>query len=31
MPRFAVVIEMDDLQRPRQHIRACSALKFRKV
>nr|DAN06075.1 MAG TPA: hypothetical protein [Caudoviricetes sp.] len=31
MPRLAVVVQADDLQRPRQHIRACSALKFRQI
>ncbi|MBS5835208.1 MAG: hypothetical protein KIC74_00025 [Neisseria sp.] len=28
MTRLAVIVQADDLQRPRQHIRACSALKF---
>nr|DAX35298.1 MAG TPA: hypothetical protein [Caudoviricetes sp.] len=29
MPRLTVVIKADDLQRPRQHIRACTTLQFR--
>lgn len=29
MPRFAVIVQADDLQRPGQYIRACTALKFR--
>lgn len=29
MPRFAVIVQADDLQRPGQHICACTALKFR--
>nr|DAS50334.1 MAG TPA: hypothetical protein [Caudoviricetes sp.] len=31
VPRFAVIVQANDLQRPRQYIRACSALKFRQV
>nr|WP_204788886.1 hypothetical protein [Neisseria subflava] len=31
MPRLAIVVQADDLQRPWQHIRACSALKFRQA
>nr|DAQ84977.1 MAG TPA: hypothetical protein [Caudoviricetes sp.] len=29
MPRLTVIIKADNLQRPRQHICACTALKFR--
>nr|DAS44481.1 MAG TPA: hypothetical protein [Bacteriophage sp.] len=31
MPRLAIVVQADDLQRPRQHIRTCTALKFRQT
>lgn len=31
MPCLAVIVQADDLQRPRQYIRARTALKFRQI